>query len=348
VPILLAALPETRSAHDVAKAYQRLQARIDLISAQTGSYRNAVKGLEAEETAAYTKLRADKDIRPDNRLFAERNLREKYAAQRAALDKQYLDSARLAKDVPKMEAKQKQLSDRYDTESRLREVQLEKFTARYQGVRVVHPSVITDGKSLGAALSAAIREADVAQPQDQRTRNAEQAMEILFKMTQGAIKGYDTRPATDVILAALRAGKLSEDGQTFALDTAARLPGAKAQAEILNTIVDGNRKPQVRLNACDALVQSLQRFGLQLTRLQVKSLTDLAKDANTDAKLKSKLNTVIGALRPSDKDTGETLRKYNPKPVAPLPPPPEEKKDDKKDKDAEKKDKKDQDKDKKD
>lgn len=336
VPILLAAIPETRSARDLANASQKIQAKLDLISVEAQTYRARQRELLLDEGVAYKNLNSSRGLSKEEYNLAERDLREKFGKRRAELDREFLNASLLSKEAPKISAKQKQLEASYDAESRVRELQLEKFTARYPFVRVVHPSVTTDAKILSAVLPAAVREASVALQQDERNQNAEIAMEILWNMALGKYGGYDVRPVGDTVMAVLRGGGLSKDGQIRAIDVVARLPGAKPQTELLDVIADANGKRglEVRKAACDGLVQSLQKFGLQLSRLQVKTITDLAKDPKTDAKLVPQLNMVIGALKPSDRSTGEVLRKYDPKPVVPLPPPPEEK--DKKDKEKEK------------
>jgi CheY-like chemotaxis protein len=329
VPVLLAAVPETRSAHDLAACSARIQTRLDLIRTETRAYRTGLASLEMDEKAALQKVRFDKEAPPGDRYFAERSVRERFDAERRYLDRTYLDAARQTKDAEKLESRQRRLADRYDLEAKVREAQLERFTSRYPNVRVVHAAVFSKGEALGPTLGATIRDADLALTQQQRTDNAEVAIQILANLAQGRPAGYDVRPATQTVLAVLRAGKLSPRGQIAAADVAARLPGERAQAELLNALADGARPLEVRIAAGEGLVQSLQRFGLQLTRLQVASISELSKQ-KIDAKLKGQVDLVLGALRLCERKTGELLRQYNPQPVAPLAAPPEKGKEEKK------------------
>jgi hypothetical protein len=321
IPILLAARPRTWASHNIAARTRVIQRRLDVIDTETRAYRAALRGLEREEEEKLkevAKLRYDKRR---EREEAEAVIREKYTEERRLLDREYLTAVQLLKDQSKLEEEKGELAVRYDRESQVREEQLERFTARYRNVRVVHVSLFTDAGALGATMTAAIRQAGVAPPPAERKQEAEIAIQILSKMAQGHYRGYDVTPATGVILEALRTGRLSERGQIAAVDAAARLPGARSQAELVHAILDDARKPSIRSAAADGLVQNIQRFGVQLTEAQVEPLRELARRDKLDANLKASLAVVIGALRPGPRATGERLKRYDPRPVAPLPPP---------------------------
>ena len=60
-------------------------------------------------------------------------------------------------------------------------------------------------------------------------------------MAKGDLPGYDVRPAGDAILNAVRAGRLSPEGQVAACEAAATLSGSRVQTELLNAALDGRR-----------------------------------------------------------------------------------------------------------
>jgi hypothetical protein len=322
VPVLLAAVPETRASFEQSRRFRAADRRLQGLEYDTRAYRAALQDLQREEAEKTREIDKTKFVTRDEELTARRINEEKFADLRKMLDRDFLAASRLAKEMPKLEAEKDKMARLYDAESRVRENQLERHTARYRNVRIVHASVLTDPAALKTVMTAAIREANVNLTAAQRARNAEIAIQILSKLAMGQPPGYDVTPATDAILDALRTGRLSDRGQIAAIDAAARLPGRRSQSELLNVVLDGARPADVRTAAAEGMVQSTQRFGVQLTQAQLAPLRELARQEKLPGGLKPQLGVLIGALRPGARTTGERLQKYDPKPVAPLPPPP--------------------------
>jgi hypothetical protein len=325
VPILVAAVPRTRRSIDIVARARVIDRRLDMINDETRIYRATLRAIDEEEAARLKETEKGK-MASEERHQAQRLIRERYEDERKRLDQKYLKAVALAKDAVKLEAEKDRLAARYDVESQAREGELARFTARYPNVRVVHATLFTNPKALESAMRAAIREAGVALTPEQRSRYAEVAIQILSKLAQGQPRGYDVQPAAGVILDALRTGRLSPQGQIAAIDAAARLPGSRPQAELAHTILDKARPGEVRTAAVEGLVQSVQRFGVQLTEGQIAPLRELSREDKLPKGLKPQLAVLIGALRPDARTTGERLKRYTPRPVAPLPPPPPPKK----------------------
>jgi hypothetical protein len=321
VPVLLAAVPQTRASHDIARRVQRIDRRLATINAETRSYRAALRAINEEEANALKDIAKTKFATKDERVTAETITRDKFAEERRRLDQDFLSAVRLAKDAPKLEAEKDRLAARYDRQSQVREEQLERFTTRYQNIRVVHTSVFTDAKTLETVMTAAIRQAGVALSPEERTRYAEIAIQILSKLAMGQPRGYDVKPVANIITEALRTGRLSERGQIAAIDAIARLPGPRSQVELAHTILDKARTGEARKAAVEALVLNVQQFGVQLSDAQMAPLRALAREDKLPPGLKGNLDVLIGALRPDARTTGERLKGYKFTPVAPLPPP---------------------------
>ncbi len=305
VPILLAAVPRTRTSIDAVARARVIDRQVDAINEETRTYRAALANLEDEEAQAFKEIARTKFINKDERLTAERITTERFEERRKNLDQRYLKAVRLAREVPKLKKEKDELAARYDRESEVREEQLERFTARYANVRVVNANLFIKARPLEAALTAAVREAGVALTAEQRTRNAEAAIQMLSKLAMGQPRGYDVRPAADVILDALRSGRLSARGQ-----------------ELAHVILDSGRPADVRGAAVEGLVQGIQRFGVQLTEAQIEPLRALSREEKLPPSLKPQLAVLIGALRPDARSTGERLKRYQFRPVVPMPPPP--------------------------
>jgi hypothetical protein len=322
VPVLLAAVPETRTSHDVVARAQVIDRRLNAIKDDTRSYHLNLRRINDEEATRLGEISKDKTLKKEERREAEDVVREKYALERNDLEKTFLGSVRLLRVVPKLEREKYRLGVRYALESEAREEQLARYTDRYPNVYVVQAPLFTDARALEARLTAAVRQAGVALTPEERARQAGIAIQILSKLAQGQPPGYDVRPATGVILDALRTGRLAPDDQIAAIDAAARLPGARSQVELAHTILDAARPEKVRIAAGEGLVLSLQRYGVQLTEGQLAPVRALARQDKLPARLKAQLGAVIGALRPDARTTGERLKRFDPQPVAPLAPPP--------------------------
>jgi hypothetical protein len=338
LPVLLSAVPETRASHDAAVRFRAMKGRRDLILSNTRPYREMLRRLAEEE--ARDKAEVEKDFAAvrsatalDDKLNAYRRVEELYKARREKLDQENAAAVAALKDVPGLEAEMAREVQRYDLEAQVREAALERYVqrCRYENVRVIHTSLLVNAKGLDATVLGSIREAGVALTEADKREAAEQAMELLANLAEGKPAGYDVQPVADTILAALRAGRLGPDGQKAAIRAAARLNGPAAQATLATVVRDGSRSAELRLAASRALIVNVQRQGSLLPAAEVNALEALARQDGLDARLKDQLHNFAGALRPSERSTGERLRDFRPAPAAPQQPPAKEK-----DKDADK------------
>ena len=138
------------------------------------------------------------------------------------------------------------------------------------------------------------------------------AMLWLARIARGEVPGFDAQP----VQGALLQGLLSNDLAPFAVEAAGYLPGPEAQRQLARVVLDDARPANLRIAAAYSLMQSLQHFGLLLSADQVAALKALYETA-PDAKLKSGLAVVVGALRPDARQTGQRLQRYTPVFTAP-------------------------------
>ncbi|MFM7152113.1 MAG: hypothetical protein ACKO23_19980, partial [Gemmataceae bacterium] len=110
-------------------------------------------------------------------------------------------------------------------------------------------------------------------------------------------------------------------GQKAGLRAASHLEGERVQKVLATAILDGKRDAETRKAAIQAMIQNLQRQGPLLPRSDVDSLRELAGKPGTDPALRDQTNLLLGALRPTSRETGESLRQFRPGPQAPLPKP---------------------------
>lgn len=339
VPILLAAVPETRTSHDAASRYRRLKARIDTIKADTRAYRSLLQQFDRDE--ATEKADAEKEqsrtrrLTPDDRIEIYKRIEDKFNRERADQARKYVASVMLLKELPELEREAAKEIERYDLESQIREAALERFVQGYDQIRVVHASLLTDARALEANLLASIGAAAEVPTAAEKRDVADLAMEWLANLAEGKPEGYDVRPAADAILAALRGKELGPAGQLAGIRAATKLDGSAAQAALAAVALDGARAANLRLAAAKGLIGSIQKHGARLPATDITALHTLAGQAGVDPKLKDQLDHLFGALRPSERATGERLRDFKPKPPggAALPPPGGKDKD--KDKDME-------------
>lgn len=80
--------------------------------------------------------------------------------------------------------------------------------------------------------------------------------------------------------------------------TLSRIPTTSAQKQLSQLAINQRYSLPVRRSAAQFLVGHIQRYGLQLSELEVKELT-LAWQQETDAELKSNLSAVMGTLKPN-------------------------------------------------
>jgi CheY-like chemotaxis protein len=141
---------------------------------------------------------------------------------------------------------------------------------------------------------------------------AERSIRYLAALSFGNPQGIEVRPANDAILDALRAGKLSPEGQLAAIAAAGRINGVRTQNELAAVILDGRRPLPVRLSATRELVRHIQSNTILLTRLQTSAFEALLVEPSTDPALKAELALLVGSLKPDARLTGERLLRYQP------------------------------------
>ncbi len=378
LPIVLAAVPESRASVEAAGKYAAYalqrdgilkQSRNyveDLSSAQrerddelrqafrdkalyTESFRESVARLDADFEARRKELTVETpDLVKQLRMLEERHkslmalmesrasnlsesarrdfelANERFEAKRVALEKESLVAALSYHRLDGVEARMKQEAEKYDRESRIREGSLTRFTSRYPGVTVVQTAALVNPEELRTALATLRRAAPPPPNPAALGSNAETALRILHALASGTPRGYDVAPVGEAVLNALRNGKLSEQGQLYAVGIASRLPGNRPQPELADVLTDGGRPAKVRLAAADGLVQHVQKFGNVLPAAQRKTLDALAGQAGLDAALKEKAEMLAGILRGGARGTGDGLREYDPKPPGKVIPPPKE------------------------
>jgi hypothetical protein len=134
---------------------------------------------------------------------------------------------------------------------------------------------------------------------------------------------FDAQPLTPVILDALRAGRLTPEGQQRATDLAARLPGARAQQELAMVTLAATRPVPVRVAAAKGLLRHRQTFGALLPASIVQALREEGANPSLDPLLKEPLLLLTGVLGSEPRSTGDRLRDYAP--AVPAPPPPAKK-----------------------
>jgi hypothetical protein len=326
IPILLAAVPESRASHDAAARYQILLKRRDQLMQDTRRYRGLMATIARDEANELKEISDIKTTTSDEKLKMTRRVQERYDEQRRETDRIEVEAVTLLKDLPRLESEMAELAKTYDLESQLREAALIRFTNRYANVRVVHASLFTDAKALGTTLFRDLRDAGVALTPAEQKNAAESAIRILASLSAGRPPGYDVKPATASILETVRTGRLSPEGQIAAILAASRLRSERTQRDLSGVILDGARPLPVRLAAASALIDNIQRFSILLREEQFAPLRSLATEPKLDARLKEQLDLLLGSLRPGDRTTGLNLREYSPAPAAVIPPPPPPKK----------------------
>ena len=160
----------------------------------------------------------------------------------------------------------------------------------------------------------------------ERKDYASLAMLWLARIARGEVAGYDARP----VQSALLQGLLSNDLAPLAVEAVGNLPGTEAQRQLARVVLDDTRPAPLRTAAAYSLIHSIQHFGLHLTAEQVGAVQALY-DTAPDAKLKTGLAILAGALHPDARQSGQRLQRYVPNftpPAAPKPAAPAEPKTD--------------------
>jgi hypothetical protein len=140
------------------------------------------------------------------------------------------------------------------------------------------------------------------------------AMNLLWRMAQGEVPGYEVRLARDAILQTAN-GK-DADLATLAVETMGRLPGSEYQQRLAGMVVDPGRD-KLRVAAAKELNRHIQKFGLSVTDQQIKDLRVAYRDASIEPALRGQLALVMGSLRPPSRVTGARLLDFRPDAPAP-------------------------------
>jgi CheY-like chemotaxis protein len=203
-----------------------------------------------------------------------------------------------------------------------REEALRRLTEGSPNVIVAPTGIGLESQKLGELLAARLGEAS-SPPLTEAERKgfAEIAVRYLDGMARGDLKGYDVSPAGDTLIAALRVGQLSPEGQAAAINVVSHLPLPRAQSELAAVVMDAKRLLPLRDMAARVLVRHVQEHGVLLNREQIAALEGLAAQADTKPELKADLALLVGSLHPDARQTGERLLRYQP----PAPSPPREK-----------------------
>jgi CheY-like chemotaxis protein len=203
-----------------------------------------------------------------------------------------------------------------------REDAVRRTAERYRNVTVIPLGLVLDDKELAKVLNGRLIDEAPPLTEAEGKENAERSMRWLARLAKSDPEGYDVRPASRTVFAALRGARLSEVGQQDAIQLIGRLPGGDAQRELANVVMDDKRPAKLRTAAVGELVRHLQQHSDLLAPAQVESLQGLYSKA-TDQELKDSLARLQGALRPDAKVSGERLLKYQPPTPGPAAPPKE-------------------------
>src|SRR5262249_29959888 len=94
VPILLAAIPQTRTAHDLTETWQRLERSLEVLEAGVRQMGQKIKKLDEDEARAFEEVRQTQFVRTEERIEAENKVRDKYSYDRKLAYQDYLDTER--------------------------------------------------------------------------------------------------------------------------------------------------------------------------------------------------------------------------------------------------------------
>jgi hypothetical protein len=324
IPVLLAAVPESRTARDLLAREVKARARLRAIRERTRSYQLMMRELADDLTAKVKKVEANKVMSSEEKVKAIHDLEAASEKDAQGIDKRYPEDVLLYKDIGRIEDELAKIAAAYDREARVREDQLARFAERYPNVTVVNAGLFTDVEGLEPRVRFAVGEAGAALSPPEQRDHAERAIRAMARLAVGTPAGYDIRPAAGAILAALRSDKFSQEGQLAAVVAASRLSGARPQSELAGVVREAARPGPVRVAAAAGLIRSIQRHGLAMKAAEAAPLRELARDPKLDADLKAQLAALVGVLRADDRRTGERLRDYRPGPPVKVAPPPKD------------------------
>jgi CheY-like chemotaxis protein len=145
----------------------------------------------------------------------------------------------------------------------------------------------------------------------ERQQFAAEAMQYLWEMAKGDLKGYDIRPAVQDVVQAIRSPELAPQ----ALEILGRLPGLTAQVRLADTALsDDPAWAKLRVPAARELNRNIRANGLSLDRNQLKAVQRVYDNPKTDADLRAELALVLSQRQVGSRLTGQRLRDYSPAP----------------------------------
>jgi CheY-like chemotaxis protein len=202
-----------------------------------------------------------------------------------------------------------------------REEAVRRYVERLPSLLVVPATVLDEPRQFKTLLRSRIAEpGGPSLPPEEMKDHARRAVATLARLARGEPPGYDVRPASSVVLSALRAPTpLPPEGQRDAAVVAARLPGAEPQQVLADVVLDGKRALSVRVGAGEQLVRHIQTHGPLLTAAHVRDLTALSDRADLDVPLRNQVAVVLGSLQPNARQSGERLLQFQPPPPGPPP-----------------------------
>ncbi|MBI3409046.1 MAG: hypothetical protein HY040_11920 [Planctomycetes bacterium] len=192
-----------------------------------------------------------------------------------------------------------------------RDESLARQVASYRNVKVYPEIWLRSSDELKKAVQDQVKDAEgMALSPEERKEFARVALDVLWRMARGEIRGYDLRPAQDAITRATRDADLA----TEALEVLGRMPGQEPQARLAAVVLDAGSK--FRVPAAIELNRSIQKYGLLLDKVQAGDLK-AAYQAEADPALKTQLALVTGSMRATPQATGQRLFDFRPDPPAP-------------------------------
>jgi hypothetical protein len=181
-----------------------------------------------------------------------------------------------------------------------------RLAARYQNTWVVPEVITTLADDLKATIEKGITDAGGAKlSAKERQELTRVALDILWRMARGEIRGYDVRPAQEAVVQALRSPELAVE----AVEILGRLPGADNQQRLGGIVLDPTRG-KLRLTAAIELNRHIQKHGVLLAAQQLKDLQATYRNPAESADLRTQLAFVMGSLRPSATQTGSRLIQF--------------------------------------
>jgi hypothetical protein len=322
LPVVLIAVPDNAETRDLLVKYRAERERLDFLVRKTGAYRKA--RLEAQVKHERDRDRLLKSVTfatETERIQALALLDGRLKEDLTLLARQFPDAAIFDKESQEVERRLQTLGDKYSAECQRREGELRRWLEGSPTVSVVSAAFLDDPKKLQLRLQGEEGKTETKPLTEAEQKDyAERSIAYFARMARGEIAGYDVRPFAEVIYNALRGGKLSEKGQSEAIDVVARLSAPRAQVELASVVLDDKRPLPLRVKATDELIKHIQQNSLLLVADQVARLRKLSEEAGKVpelAEFKAKLAVLQGSLRPDARATGERLRDYQPPTPAP-------------------------------